>query len=220
MARDLILNKFLQEENKMYSKLKKSQITHWWVAKSNLKMAFVNILSGVDALNQELLVVGYLDRDKEELGTSSNRVVKVTKEGVITQKGTFYPFEEAHELYLQFLIEANKENTLIAINWEYAKKLCKKSIIADIIRDGNIERGVTFDFIPSKKYNVMFVGYSEKLSANIVLTTFARRNVCIAIKIPEEVKSDISVSSFALEEETIERVRLIQEIFTKNFEKF
>lgn len=199
----------------MYTKLKKSQITDWWVAKSNLKMAFVNILSG-KPLNENLLVVGYLDREKEELATSTNRVVRVTKNGVITGNGTFYPFEEAHELYLHFLIEANKENTLIGINWGYANKLCKHTIIADIVMDGSIENGVIFDFTPGKKQRVMFDGYSKKLSANVVLTTFARRNVCIILDIPDDVKFDISSSSFALEEETMEKVRLVQKIFEKN----
>lgn len=186
------------------------------MAESNLKMAFVNILSG-ETLSENLLVVGYLDIDKRELATSTNRVVKVTEKGVITEKGTFYPFKEAHELYLQFLIEANKENTLIAINWDYANKMCNHKIIADIVRKDGIERGVTFDFTPHKKHRVMFDGYSKDLSANIVLTTFAKRNVCITIAIPESVKSDIYRSSFAVEEETMEKVRLIQNIFTERF---
>ena len=199
----------------MYSKLKKSQIKDWWVAKSNLKMAFVNILSG-EPLGDKLLVVGYLDREKEELATSTNRVVKVTKDGVITEKGTFYPFEEAHELYLHFLIEVQKENTLIAINWKYANKLCKRTIIADVTRDGKIEEGVTFDFTPSKKYNVMLAGYSKDLSSNVVLTTFARRNVCITLAIPDAIKFDIARSAWAIEEETMEKVRAIQNIFAEN----
>lgn len=201
----------------MHTELKKSQITHWWISESNLKMAFVNILSG-KPLSDNLLVVGYLDVEKEELATSTNRVVKVTKDGVITAKGTFYPFEEAHEVYLSFLIEANKENTLVAINWDYAQKLCKHRIIADIIRDGNIERGITFDFTPNKKYNVMFAGYSKDLSANIVLTTFARRNVCIKIAIPDTIKADIAHSSFAIKDETMKKVKSVKEIFAKNFE--
>lgn len=201
----------------MFSKFKKSQITDWWVAESNLKMAFVNILYGEQPLSENLLVVGYLDREKEELATSTNRVVKVTKDGVITAKGTFYPFEEAHDLYLHFLIEANKEDTLIAFNWDYASKLCKHKITADIILNGKVEREVTFDFIPSKKYNVMFAGYSEQLSSNIVLTTFARRNVCIKIAIPEEVKSAISCSRFAGKEETLEKVKYVQNIFAERF---
>lgn len=200
----------------MYIKLKKSQITHWWIAESNLKMAFVNILSG-EPLSDNLLVVGYLNVEKRELATSTNRVVKITKDGVITAKGTFYPFEEAHKLYLSFLIEVNKENTLVAINWDYAQELRKNKIIADIDRNGSIEKGVTFDFIPNKRYNVMFSGYSKDLSANIVLTTFAKRNICIKIAIPETVKSDIYRSSFGIEEETMKKVRLVKEIFVENF---
>ncbi|MBQ2916936.1 MAG: hypothetical protein IJE59_01995 [Clostridia bacterium] len=201
----------------MYSNLKKSKITDWWVAEANLKMAFVNILSG-QPLDKNLLVVGYLDKENRELGTSTNRVVKVTKEGVITEKGTFYPFKEAHDLYLHFLIEANKENTLIATKWEYADKICKRKIIADIVRDGTIEERVTFDFTPSKKYNVMFAGYSKDLSSNIILTTFARRNVCIKLQIPDVVKSDIHRSSVALHVETLEKIRLVQAIFTEKLE--
>ena len=200
----------------MYTKLKKSQITHWWIAEANLKMAFINILSG-EPLSDNLLVVGYLDVEKEELATSTNRVKRVTKDGVITAKGTFYPIEEAHELYLSFLIEANKEDTLVAINWEYAQKLCKHKIIADVVKDGNIERGVTFDFTPDKKYNVMFSGYSKDLSANIVLTTFARRNVCITLAIPDTVRADIAHSSFALQDETMQKVKSVKEIFAENF---
>lgn len=200
----------------MITKFKKSQITDWWVAESNLKMAFVNILSG-EPLGENLLVVGYLDKEKEELATSTNRVAKVTKDGVITAKGTFYPFEEAHDLYLHFLIEANKEDTLIAFNWDYASKFCKHKITADIIRDGKVEKEVTFDFTPSQKYNVMFAGYSEQLSSNIVLTTFARRHVCITLAIPKEVKSDISCSSIAREEETQEKVKAVQNIFAERF---
>lgn len=200
----------------MFTKPKKSQITDWWVAESNLKMAFANILSG-EQLRENLLVVGYLDRKKQELATSTNRVVKVTKDGVITAKGTFYPFKEAHSLYLHFLIEVNKKDTLVAFNWEFENKLCKRMITADIIRNGNVERGVTFDFIPSKKYNVMFAGYSEQLSSNIVLTTFARRHVCITLAIPKEVKSDISRSSIACKEEHQEKVKAFQNIFAEKF---
>lgn len=200
----------------MYLRLKKSQITHWWVAKSNLKMAFVNILSGKE-LSKDLLVVGYLNQEKQELATSTNRVVRVTKKGVITEKGTFYPFEEAHELYLQFLIEANQKNTLIATNWDYANKSGKNRIIADVARNGRSKKGITFDFTLSKEYEVMFKGYSEELSANVVLTTFARRNVCIIIEIPDFVESDIYHSSFALEEETMKKVRLVQKIFAEKF---
>ena len=198
----------------MYLRLKKSKITDWWVAIPKSKMAFINILSR-ENLSQDLLVVGYLDKEKEELATSTNLVRKVTEKGVITEKGTFYPFKEAHPLYLQFLIEANKENTLIATNWDYTGNFNSK-IIADIVRKDGVEKGVTFDFKSSRK-GVTFKGYSKRLNSNIVLTTFSKRNVCIALRIPDSVKSDIYSSSFVDEKETMERVRTVQKIFEEKF---
>lgn len=196
----------------MYLKLKQSQITDWWIAKDNAKLAFVNILS-VKPSSENLLVVGYYyDGKSISLATSTNRVVKVTKNGVITAKGTFYPFKEAHELYLSFLIKVNQENTLIATNWEYDKE-SKNRIIADLIKNDGIQRGVKFDFTPNKECNVMFDGYSKELGTNIILTTFARRNICITLFIPDIVKSDIYHSSFSTEEETMKKVRLIQNFF-------
>lgn len=197
----------------MYLTLKKPKITHWWVAQKNLKMAFVNILSG-ESISENLLIVGYLDKDSRELATSTNRVIRVTEKGVITEKGTFYPFKEAHKLYLQFLIEANKENTLIATNWDYSEDFGR--IIADVVINGNIRRGVDFDFYSNRKTNVILAGYSNELSANVVLTTFAKRNVCIMIGIPASVKSDIYTSLFGMREDTIEQVIKVQEIFRKN----
>lgn len=175
-------------------KLKKSRIIDWWVADSNSKMAFVNILSG-ELLSTHLYVVGYLDKNKKELGTSTNRVVKIVEDGVLTVMGTFYPFKKAHKLYLNFLMEANKEDTVIATNWEYSYQMDKGTITADIIRNGNIEKNVTFDFIPRPEYSVAFLGYSKKLSCKVVLTTFDKRNVCMKIGIPDEVKFDIYRSS-------------------------
>lgn len=201
----------------MQLELKKSQITDWWVAESNLKLAFVDILSE-QCLKENLFVVGYLDKEKKELATSSNRVVEVTKNGVITAKGTFYPFEEAHQLYLHFLIEVHKENTLIATNWKYKEKWGKRTIIADIIRNGKIEKGVSFDFIPKKNYNVTFAGYSSDLGSNVVITTFARRDVCIKLEIPKSVELDIFCSSLILPEEKQEKIGLIQNIFEEKFQ--
>ena len=69
------------------------------------------------------MVVGYFNKEKTELATSTNRIARVTNKGVITEKGTFYPFKKAHLLYLDFLINIEKENTVIAINWEYTTTL-------------------------------------------------------------------------------------------------
>lgn len=198
----------------MFTGLKKSKIKDWWVAKNNNKMAFVNIFES-GPIGDDLLIVGYLDKENEELATSTNRVAKITKKGVITAKGTFYPFEEAHDLYLHFLIKAQKENTVIAKSWDYAEKGSKSHIVADIERDGVVEKGVVFDFTPMRNYNVMFAGYSYSLKSNVLLATFDKRGVCILLKIPDSVRSDIMKSSIATEEETIEKVAKVKELFVQ-----
>ena len=74
-----------------------------------------------------LYVVGYF-KETTELYISTNFVVKITHKGIFTAKGTFYPFEDAHDLYLSFLIEVNKPNTIFAYNWNYASSLSKSKI--------------------------------------------------------------------------------------------
>ena len=198
----------------MLTGLKRSKIKDWWVAKSNNKMAFVDILGG-GQIDDDLLIVGYLDKENEELATSTNKVAKVTKKGVITAKGTFYPFEEAHDLYLHFLIKAQNENVVLARSWDYAVKGQKTHIVADIERDGVLEKGIVFDFEPMRKYNVMFAGYSHALKSNVLLSTFDKRGVCIFLKIPDSVYSDILKSSIASEEETTEKVAKVRELFVQ-----
>lgn len=197
----------------MYLELKKSKLTDWWVAEENDKMNFVNILSG-KALRCNLKVVGYLDKSQKLEATSTNYIVMVTQEGVITAQGSFYPFEEAHPLYLQFLIYANKENTLIGYHWDFVDEESKEKIVADIIDEGTIREDVIFDFVPSES-EVMLSGYSKELSRNVVLATFSRRNVgCLIIHgIADFVKADIYNSSFTLLEELQERVKEVKEIF-------
>lgn len=146
----------------MKLQLKKSKITDWWVAKKNHKMAFVNIFSGEPLEN--LLIVGYyLDKNERVLATSTNYVVRITKKGVITAQGSLYPFKKAHELYLQFLINANKKNTLIAYDWEIKDKSFPMILVADIISDSGIKEEVTFDFIPDGKTDVIFFWLFKKV---------------------------------------------------------
>lgn len=206
----------------MYQELKKSQITDWWVAPEDSVMRFTNVLSGENPLKGNFLVVGYLDKDKKQLATSTNRVVRITDKGVITAKGTFYPFEEAHELFLQFLIKANQENTVIAFNWEYASKLrllSKFKLIADIAEKETVKEGVVFDFALDGETSTMLSGYSKDLSANVVLAKFNKRNVCIRIGIPDSVEKDIYDSSFAIYEESMERIEEVKKIFSQNVKK-
>lgn len=197
----------------MHQRLEKSKIVDWWVAPEKSVMRFANILSGENPLNGNFLVVGYYNDGENELATSTNRVVKITDEGVITAQGTFYTFEEAHELYLQFLIKANQENTVIAFNWDYTSKFSKRKLIADIAEKENVKEGVVFDFIRDKGTPEMFFGYSKTLSANVVLSTFNKRNICIKLGIPKSVKSDICTSSFAFYDETMKRLEEVKRIF-------
>ncbi len=198
----------------------KSGITHWWVADSEAKLAFANILSE-KKLNQNTLVIGYLDRDRDEFTTSNNYVVKVTKKGVITENGSFFPFEEAHELYLEFLIEANKDNTVIATNWAYANEMHDSRITADIIGNDGVKNNVTFDFTPNENQKVMLAGYSRELSSNVVITTFNKKNATLK-NVTRTMASEIYNSSIAFKEETNEKVKEVQRIFKKRFrrEKF
>lgn len=198
----------------MYFKLKKSKITHWWVAEENQKMSFINILCNRD-LKGNFLIVGYLDNSRKVLATSSNYVVRITNEGVITSRGTFYPFAEAHELYLRFLIKANIPNTVLANNWDFVNECSSNMIIADILKGKDTEKGIIFDFIPNES-DFTLSGYSKTLDANVVISTFSKRNNSIILGIAQSVREDIFNSSFALQEETCKRTQEIKEIFDNN----
>lgn len=199
----------------MHLNLKKSQLTHWWVGEEGNIMAFYNILSSHEVPKNRLNVVGYYD-NTDEIAKSENYVVLITKDGVITTQGSFYPFEEAHELYLQFLIKANKKNTIIARRWQIVDEQ-KGFLLADIIRNGKVEEAVMFDFTPDKKRNVMFFGTSEKLDAKVVLASFSRRDAgCLILAgATDIVKSDIKKSSFSSEEMSQKRVKKVKKILNK-----
>lgn len=197
----------------MYITLKRSRIINWWVGTENEKMSFFNIFKN-KKLNERLLVIGYLEGGKRELASSSNYVVKITEDGVITAKGTFYPFEEAHEVYLQFLIEANKENVILASRWKWISKNIKNIMEANII-DGNIRIDKQkFDFIPKKTFSgVILTGYSTMLRKNIVLSPFTEGDYCLTLGIPQKVKNNIYNSSFEYEEESEERLEIVKGLF-------
>ena len=198
----------------MVLNLKKSRITDWWVTTRRDPMNFFNIFSK-DHFTDDFVVVGYLDNTKT-LATSTNSVIRITKEGVITSQGTFYPYEEAHPLYLKFLLKANQDNTVIASFW---KVLDEKSnmMIADITTTEGTKEKVTFDFIPKSKSKIMFYGYSNQLSANVVLCTFRKGNYCTKIGIPDTVISDIHYSSIILVDEHIKILEKIEHLFKEKF---
>lgn len=196
----------------MVLELKKSRITDWWIAKRNDKMNFFNILSS-KRLNGDFVVMGHLDNTLE-LAHSTNSVMRITEKGVITAQGTFYPFEEAHPLYLKFLLKANKDNTIVASSW---KMLDAKSntMIADIITAEGIKKEVTFDFIPDKNSTIVFSGHSNQLSSDVVLSTFRRKGYCAIIGIPKSVISDIYTSSIIFIDDFMKIVKEVKQLFSK-----
>lgn len=205
----------------MQDKLKESKICSWWIAPTRNELKFINILSE-DELKGDLIVVGYMKgrRDTRELWTSSNYVLKITEEGVITAQGSFYPFEEAHPIYLRFLVQANKENTKFAYQWGYINKPDKKEIIANLVEgDGVIHESVIFDIIPDKRGPVLVSGYSEKLGCNIVFSSFDKRGFCIRIRISKEVKEEIYRSSLVTPKELSARAQKVREIFKSKMQE-
>lgn len=200
----------------MVLKLKKSRITDWWITTRNDPMNFFNIFSS-DHFSGDFVVVSYLDNTKE-LATSTNSVIRITKEGVITAQGSFYPFKEAHPLYLKFLLKANKNNTIIASYWDF-EILDETSftMIADILTPDGIKKEVSFDFIPDKNSTLMFSGHSNELSADVVLCTFRRKGYCSIIGIPDVVIYDVYNSSIIFEDDHIKLLKEINQLFNKKF---
>lgn len=200
----------------MVLSLKKSRITDWWITTRNDPMNFFNIFSS-DHFTGDFVVVGYLDHTTT-LATSTNSIVRITEKGVITSKGTFYPFEEAHPLYLKFLLKANEDNTIIASYWEY-EILDKNSfsMIADITTSEGTKEKVSFDFIPDNNSTLIFSGHSNQLSSNIVICTFRRRGYCSKIDIPKEVICDIYNSSIIFKDDFIEILGQLKHLFNEKF---
>ena len=178
-----------------------SRIKDWWIAPKLHELRFVNIFSP-NALKQDLLVVGHIKdiEENRELWTSTNRVVEVTSFGVVTAQGTVYPFKEAHALYLQFLIEINKPNTVHAFLLDYASP-AKNKITADIEVFGYEKSNVTFDCKIDEKLKSFPCAYSNELKSRVVFSPFSRRNFCIRIGIPEEIISATYTTAKLTEEE-------------------
>jgi hypothetical protein len=200
----------------MYFWHKKSKLTAWWVARKGDIFTFVDICS-MGKIPDDLVVVGYL-KDSitrrcyyPELATSSNYVVKVTKKGVITSKGSFYPFRQAHALYMVFLKLVNEHNNNIAIATHW--RIVNGRMNADIIKNGKTIKDVTFDFESTYKDNVVVSGFSEELDSDVIVCTFARRDVCATLHVPHQIKDDIKENAdFVYERERIEYIDAIRKL--------
>ncbi|MBE5821341.1 MAG: hypothetical protein E7311_01985 [Clostridiales bacterium] len=196
----------------MYLKLKQSLIKNWWVAPKDDPMTFINILKR-ENIKQDLLVVGEYEHS---ISTSTNKVKKVTQNGVITAKGTFYPFEEANGIYMQFLVEINKANVIFATWWE---KRGKNKIIADIEYGNKTIKKAEFDFVPyANSFGIYISGFSKRLDANVVLNPLREGNYCTKLMIPDEIKQKIYKGRFflGLTPAEKERIKKIRQIFYSN----
>ncbi len=151
---------------------KKAFIYNWWIGTKNERLWFVDIFSE-DAITNNCFVVGQIHSPFYEMETSRNPVVKVTKKGVITASGRFYPFSTAHPLYMMYLNEIHsKERGCVAFNWhqDRSSELC---IQADVVfPNGECKENIIFDFTPFSDEYKNFLGFSETLQSRVVLHTF------------------------------------------------
>lgn len=197
---------------------KKSKIVNWWIAPQYSELKFVNIFSR-EALKENLIVVGTC-RDEQysrEFWTSSNRVVKVTSKGVLTAQGTFYPFKEAHRIYLKFLVESNNGDPIFAYKWEYLDEQ-KTRVIANIVTTTGTEiNKVKFDFDSVEKEKLPISGFSEKLNSKVVFSSFDKDGFCIRFEIPEDVKDSIYRTIKIEKKELKGLLRSLKRIFQKEF---
>ncbi len=195
----------------MMLKLKQSPIINWWIAERNDQMNFFNILSS-KFFSTDLVVTGYLNHSSN-LGHSANSVVRVTKRGVTTAKGTFYSFKDAHPLYLKFLLAVNQTNTISASHWQVLDESSHK-MIANIMTEEGMKENVVFDFDSHSNLDVevIFSGYSKLLSSNVVLSTFSRQENGSST-IPDTVACDIYASSFISDEEHSKLLKNFQILF-------
>jgi len=189
----------------MYYRLKKSKIKSWWISEEGDQLTFVDICDKKQ-LQANLVVVGFMKDSFNELAQSTNYVVKVTKNGVITAKGSFYPFEEAHALYLTFLYYVNASNVIIASKWE----LNENTMTANILQNGNITKDANFDFKPCEDLR-NDVGYSEILKSEVVVSPFSKRGVCMKLFIPLEIEKDMIMNDkFKSEREQREYIDFVR----------
>lgn len=113
-------------------KRKKAFIYNWWIASDNERFKFVDI-TNKDNIKDEYFVYGFSKFFSiPEFQGSKNPIKIVTRKGIYTASGRFYPFKTAHPLYLMFLNKIHTNNdTLIVSRWECIDET-KHVYIADI----------------------------------------------------------------------------------------
>lgn len=192
-------------------------------------MGFYNILAE-NPIREDLVTMGYYG-EEGGLATSEHSVIEITSKGVITSSGRFYPFKEAHPVYLQFLAEVNKqENCFIAYRWKpieperriligeggktREEELNSKLFCANIYNKKNqIQKTqVTFDYTSDQKTEVMLGGYSKELASKVVLSTFSPK-MCLKLGIPKSVEEQMQQTSVITRKELKAKIHEIEALF-------
>ncbi len=151
---------------------KKAFIYNWWVGTKSERNCFVDIFSK-ECVTKDCIVVGQVHSPFYDMETSRNPVIKVTKRGIITASGRFYPYSTAHPLYLMYLNEIHSsERGIVAFNWCESRKV-EKQITADVLfPNGEYKENITFDFEPLIEQHPNFLGFSQTLQSRVVFNTF------------------------------------------------
>lgn len=154
---------------------KKGFICNWWIATKTEKRRFVDIFSN-EHKSCECFVVGNTHTPFYEMETSRHPVVKVTKRGVVTSSGRFYPFATAHTLYLMYLLEIHNDlGRYIAVNWNKEANGEGKIKANVILPTGDLIEDVVFDFNSTYKIPTYFCGFSKELQRKVVINTFDQK---------------------------------------------
>ena len=154
---------------------KKAFIYNWWVGTKSERNCFVDIFSK-ECVTNGCIVVGQVHSPFYDMETSRNPVVKVTKRGIITASGRFYPYSTAHPLYLMYLNEIHSnERGCVAFNWCESRTV-EKQITADVLfPNGEYKENITFDFESLIEQHPNFLGFSNTLQSRVVFNTFDTR---------------------------------------------
>lgn len=156
---------------------KRSFIRDWWVARKDDKFKFIDITDRRN-LTEDSIIVGRTYSVFPEIDMSRNSVVKVTKRGVYTAKGRFYPFSRAHPLYLMFLYQIHiPPAAMIASKWEWLDYKNNMYLANIEYPSGEKQEGVVFDLKKSPDVRNTFVGVSEMLEGTVVFNTFDMKSL-------------------------------------------
>ena len=195
---------------------KKAFIYDWWVAEKDNQFKFVDITKK-ENITSSCVIVGRISTMIPGCSTSKHNVLRVTKKGVYTASGRFYPFRKAHPLYMLFLSEIHiPVEALIASKWECID-VNEQKYIADIeYPSGEIKKDVIFDFVSMETYSNAFVGISDTLDDVVVFNVFDAKDMTDGRTIQGSVSSDIYELAYELKSYRKEAIKDVRKLIKEN----